>query len=235
MLVYVLGRCPDEFGLVPSTDGFVPVKTLLQALAEEQGWKHVRRGHLNELLTLGPHAPVEIVADGIRAVERSRLPSPIACPDPPKLLYTAVRRRAYAHVLERGIEATAPPGLILAAERPMAVRIGGRRDPDPLLLEVRTRELIAAGATLWSFGERLFVASALPAGCFSGPVLPKAAPAPAAPAQTTVRSPAHPGSFFLNPEPSGPSKTKKGQRKEPEWKRQRRLDRRQQSHHPERQ
>ena len=141
---------------------------------------------------------------------------------------TAVRRRAYAHVLEHGLAATAPPGLILAAERQMALRIGGRRDPDPILLEVRTRELIAANAPLQSFGERLFVTPALPAGCFSGPALPKAAPAPAATVPSAARPPAHPGSFFLDPEPSGPSKAKKGQRKEPEWKRQRRLDRRQQ-------
>jgi putative RNA 2'-phosphotransferase len=37
MLSYVLGRRPDEFGLVPDADGFVRLKDLLKALHEALG------------------------------------------------------------------------------------------------------------------------------------------------------------------------------------------------------
>ncbi len=225
VLAYILGRCPDEFGLVPSADGFVPVKALLQALAEEDGWRHVRRGHLNELIMLGAEAPVEMVDQRIRAVERRHLPALTAAANPPKLLFAAIRRRAYDHVRQEGIADLEPPGLVLAAEPSMALRMGRRRDPDPVLLEVRSRDLMAAGAALWSFGQGLFVASALPPGCFSGPPPPKTAPP--LPSPTPVRPAPHPGSFFLDPEPSAPPAPKERHR-EPDWKRQRRLDRRQQ-------
>jgi len=38
MLAYVLGRRPDEFGLIPDAEGFVRIKDLLKALHEEEGW-----------------------------------------------------------------------------------------------------------------------------------------------------------------------------------------------------
>ena len=176
LLAYVLGRCPDEFGLVPDPDGFVPVKTLLQALAEEEGWGHVRRGHLNELVMMGDKSPVEIVVDRIRSAERRYLPEIIEPQAPPKELFTCIRRRAYPHVLERGIAAAPPPGLVLTEDRLMALRIGRRRDPQPILLTVRPRDLKAAGVVLRCFGKRLYLASELPVGSFSGPPPPKEKP-----------------------------------------------------------
>jgi len=50
MLVYMLGHRPDEFGLVPDSEGFIPYKELLQAIHEEEGWRYVRRSHINEVL-----------------------------------------------------------------------------------------------------------------------------------------------------------------------------------------
>ena len=49
-LHYVLGRHPDEFGLVPDADGWVKIKELLNALSEESGWGYVRTSHLNEIM-----------------------------------------------------------------------------------------------------------------------------------------------------------------------------------------
>jgi putative RNA 2'-phosphotransferase len=228
MLAYVLGRCPDEFGLVLDADGFVPVKTLLQALAEEEGWGHVRRGHLNELVMMGDKSPVEIDADRIRSVERRHLPEITEPQDPPKELFTCIRRRAYSHVMERGIAEPPPPGLLLTEDRPMALRIGRRRDPQPILLTVRARDLKASGVLLRRFGERLYLASALPTGCFSGPPPPKEKPLSSAVAEPVSGPMPHPGSFFpnLGAGPSSPRGPGKNRHKEPEWKRQRRLDRR---------
>jgi len=41
MLTYILAYRPDEFGLVPSEEGFVRYKDLLKALHEEDGWRTV--------------------------------------------------------------------------------------------------------------------------------------------------------------------------------------------------
>ena len=37
-LDYALGRRPEEFGLVPSPDGFFPVAEVLK-VAHEEGWR----------------------------------------------------------------------------------------------------------------------------------------------------------------------------------------------------
>ena len=70
---YALGRCPEEFGLVLDDDGYVNIKTFLKAVSEENGWKHIRRSHIDELFILLNDPPVEIKENRIRAIRRDRL------------------------------------------------------------------------------------------------------------------------------------------------------------------
>ena len=44
LLVYILCRRPDEFGLVLDATGRLPVRELLWALAQEEGWGYVHDG-----------------------------------------------------------------------------------------------------------------------------------------------------------------------------------------------
>ena len=62
---YMLGRQPDEFGLVLEHDGYVKIKELLKTLSEEEGWRYVRRSDLNEILLTLPDPPFEIHDDTI--------------------------------------------------------------------------------------------------------------------------------------------------------------------------
>ena len=48
LLSYILCRRPDEFGLVLDDAGRLPVKELLWALVQEEGWGYVRRSHLGD-------------------------------------------------------------------------------------------------------------------------------------------------------------------------------------------
>jgi putative RNA 2'-phosphotransferase len=228
MLAYMLGRRPDEFGLVPAPDGFVKIKDLLKAFNEEDGWRHVRRVSINEILLTDPDPPVEVAENCIRAVDRSRLTPPAPAHHPPKLLYTCVRRKAYPHVHRQGITPTGNPRVVLAAGREMALRLGRRFDPDPVLLTVQVRKAMKAGATFLQTGEELFLADAIAADCFTGPPLPKP------PREGAVREP-NPeeqrrglaGSFIVDVDPQkgigarGRSPRKRG----PEWKKERRRGR----------
>jgi len=102
-LDYVLGRRPDEFGLVPDPDGYVKIKELLKALGEEEGWGHVRRAGIDEVLISVPDPPIEVDDNRIRAADRSRLPVRKAAETFPKLLYTCVRKKAHPVVVDRGV------------------------------------------------------------------------------------------------------------------------------------
>jgi putative RNA 2'-phosphotransferase len=174
MLAYVLGRRPDEFGLVPDGDGFVRVKDLLKALHEEEGWRHVNPSHINEVLLSAPEAGLEL-ADG-RIRSRSHSSEPAGANPLPKLLYAFIRRRAWPHVHLEGIQAAAAPGVLLASDRAMAERLGRRIDPDPVILTVNAQLLAEKGQSLAPAGEGLFMTETVPPGTFSGPPLPKDKP-----------------------------------------------------------
>jgi putative RNA 2'-phosphotransferase len=222
-LGYVLGRQPDEFGLVPDAEGYIKTKDLLKALAEEDGWRHVRMNHLRELsYSVGP-SQIELAGNLIRAADRSNLFSPEIPEDYPKLLYYPIRRRAYPVVLEKGILPN-PAGnrITLAVGRTFAERLGRRIDQDPIILVVHSATALSHGATFWRFGKQLFLSDRLPLGSFSGPPLPKQQPEP----QKKETKPAlpTPGSYLpdlWNQPPPGSRPKKPSRQRKNEWKRER--------------
>jgi putative RNA 2'-phosphotransferase len=226
---YMLGTAPEEFGLIPDGEGFVKTKELLQALHEEEGWGHVRQATLNELVMTLPDVPFEMDGNRIRSSRGKNADETTAVP-PPRCLYTCVRERAYAHVLQKGITPTTHRQVVLCADREMAERIGGRRSPDPVILTVNTDMAEDQGVVFYSSGEGLFLADFIPAGCFTGPALPREKEK-----KQTRNRPAEPkamptegignraGTFLINPlPPAGFENSRTGKKnKETDWKRER--------------
>jgi putative RNA 2'-phosphotransferase len=171
-LVYLLGHRPDEFGVVPGEDGFLPYKALLQALHDQEGWGYVRQSHVQEVL-LGPGRDLfDADERGIRARDRRwRAPAPAALDGLPKLLFAAVRPRAHPVVMEKGLGAAGGERPALSADRETALRLGRRRDPRPVVLEIAARRASESGVPFHSFGD-LYLAGALPPEFLSGPPLP---------------------------------------------------------------
>ena len=167
LMVYLLGHRPDEFGLVPATNGFVPFKELLWAIHEEPGWGYVRQGHINEVLMGRERTLFQSEGDSVRLLHRQwRLDLETPALSLPKLLYTPIRRRAHAHVMENGLRSERP--LVLTPDRDMALRIGRRKDPRPVLVEVLTSRAREEGISIHAFGD-LFVTLEIPPGCLVGP------------------------------------------------------------------
>jgi len=225
LIDYILGRKPDEFGLVPDAHGFIRIKDLLKALAEEDGFQFVRRGHLDEIqLTLGERS-FEIVDNRIRAADRRHLPENIPATDLPKLLYTCVRRKAYPHVSQKGIRPTWHSQVVLSSSARLARRMGKRMDSSPIELTVQVAHCRRQGVIFRQAGQNLFLADRIPAGCFSGPPLPKEKTAAERPLQP--EQPPTPGSFFVDLEKKfGPGekskkrdKKNKPRRQPPPWRR----------------
>jgi putative RNA 2'-phosphotransferase len=229
MLRYVLGRHPEEFGLVPDPEGYVRVRDLLQALHEEEGWGWVRAGHLQEAAWNRPESAIEVGPLGVRARRREDLPRPQPALDLPKLLYVAVRRRVHAALLAHGLAPTPEhPRLVLAFDPAMAQRLGRRRDPSPLLVTVHTACARAAGVALQRIGDHLVLSGHLPLECLSVPPLPKVREtAPPPDERPRPRAPL-PGSVLLDVEDlaRGPAGPRPPGRDREAWKRDRRRSRR---------
>lgn len=201
MLTYVLARRPDEFGLLPDADGYVKIKDLLKALHEDEGLRYVNRSHIAEIILSVPGAPIEISENRIRARSRELLPATTEAESLPKVLFTAIRRRAYAVVLERGVQAADNARIVMSPSREVAERLGKRIDPEPVILTVLVQSCRNQGVTFEQAGEDLFLADLIPPGGFSAPLLPlekrpEARP-PEKPADTS-RRPETPGSFTID-------------------------------------
>jgi putative RNA 2'-phosphotransferase len=228
LLDYVLGRQPDEFGLVTDAEGYVRVKDLLKALSEEPGWRHVRLNHIRETVMTLRQPTVELSDSRIRALDRSCLIPPASAETLPKLLYHAVRRRAWPVVLEKGVTASdAAPQIVLAQDLPMAQRLGRRIDPSPVILTVNTSRARQLGMTFMCAGRRLFTIDRLLPGTFSGPPLPKQPAEPKKRIAPDEPKPSRtPGSFLLDvshlsePQKRQAKDPKRRQRKN-QWKRDR--------------
>lgn len=199
LLTYILGHCPDEFGLVLDAKGFVKIKDLLKVLAEEEGWKYVRRAHIDEiLLTLDP-PPIEVEHSRIRAASRGRIVEPAPVQNPPKLLYTCIRQRAYPHVLAKGIAPMGFEHVILSSQKEMAQRMGKRIDRQPVLLIVNSNQAMQKGVRFHRTGATLFLAESIPTGVFDGPPLPKSKSEPPKADMPAKTIPADlPGSFIVD-------------------------------------
>jgi putative RNA 2'-phosphotransferase len=173
LVSFILGTRPDEFGLVPDKEGWLGFKELLWAIHEESGWSYVRQSHIHEILIGKGRTLFEWNENRIRAMERRwelRLEEPSL--SVPKILHIAVRTRAHAYVMEQGLKSDQL--LVLSPTREMALRIGRRRDPKPILLEVMTGPAQSEGVTFYAFGQ-LFLAVEIPPRSISGPPVSKEA------------------------------------------------------------
>jgi putative RNA 2'-phosphotransferase len=173
LMTYVVGHQPDEFGLAPDQDGFFRIKDVIKAICEEPGWGYVRQSHVNEVLITLRNHPFVMQGDRIQVEHADEKVRPVSGVMPPKLLYHCVRRKAYPVVYQKGIMPTGHAHVFLATTEAMAVRMGKRRDPKPVLLTVLAHRAYQQGVQFLQQGQCLYLTDHIPVSCFSGPPLPK--------------------------------------------------------------
>ncbi|MDY6852207.1 MAG: RNA 2'-phosphotransferase [Thermodesulfobacteriota bacterium] len=223
-LLYVLGHRPDEFGLVPDEQGFIPLKELLMAVKEEEGWSFVREGHISELLREPDRTGFEVRDKMIRVrpKDSALVSGPPEIVSPPALLYHAARRKAYPAILERGLKPGARPSVPLFTNMELSLRVGRRRDPQPVPLTIHTAKAEARGVIFTRLQELIYLVESLAPEFLTGPPLPKERPAEEKKKKTSKSEPPKPGSFLLDPNRDPdlgrrPERTKKDKAKD--WKR----------------
>lgn len=171
-LRYLLGSAPDEFGLVLESEGWIQIKHLVQALSEEESWRGTNATRISDLLWEMESCPFEIENNRIR-IKPDRLEN-LAPPQketfpPPAVLFLGARRKSYPVIHERGICLPNDEQIVLARTSEMALRIGKRRDPRPVLVEVHTGIAEQHGARFLSYGTHLFCVDQLSSASLRGP------------------------------------------------------------------
>ncbi|MFA9433433.1 MAG: RNA 2'-phosphotransferase [Deltaproteobacteria bacterium] len=229
LIEYILFHRPDEFGLFLDDDDSLPIKELMWALHEETGWKHIRLGHLKELAYSGLELAFTLEETQIRPKrEVSKTASDTL---PPQLLFFGARRKAYPVILKHGLRPGSRLYVPLATTEEMALRIGKRRDPKPILLTVHAAQAHDSGHPFSTCGDLLYLVKTLPAPFLSGPPLREPPPSrkipkkePPKPLKSEV--PEMTGSFLLDPERDPDPMRRQRRKREKEQKRQRTKERR---------
>ncbi len=219
LLTYILGHRPDEFGLVPKLDGSVPLKELHQAITEEEGWSYVRLADIREVLMVHP-GRFELLEGRIRLNPRE-VSGPIVDPGPvvpPELLYHGARQKSYPYILEKGLVPTRYPQVCLASQRELALRMGRRRDPKPVLIQVSAARAHQEGIRFSRIRELLYLAESLPSTYLEGPPLQKEKPPPKKIPEKISYQPS--GSFEIDPRSFQQRLRREKEKRMEAWKRQ---------------
>ena len=229
LIEYILLYRPDEFGLFLDEDGSLPIKELLWAFHEEEGWKHIRLGHLKELAHSQSESAFTLEENCIKPKQpREQI---FATTVPPRLLFHAARRKAYPVILNQGLKPAGRPYVPLATTEEVALRIGRRRDPKPILLTVHAAQAHDKGQVFYLCGEFLYLVRSLPPSFLSGPPVrestkPAKPSRPKAAEPRKVEVPKMVGSFLLDPARDPDPMRRERRKRDKERKRQRSRERR---------
>jgi putative RNA 2'-phosphotransferase len=210
-LNYVLGRRPDEFGLVPDENGFFSIKEVIQSFSKEI--RPITYNDINELILKG--AGIEVIENKIRVKEIYFSFEPCDISNMPKILYTFVRQKAHPVVLEKGIREGIKM-IPLFSNKDFAQKVGRLRIGEPIILEIDSKRLIEKGTKPLMLGE-LFLVHSIPKEAITGPPIKAIEEKPKKPPKKP-EPPEKPGSYLLKtPPPTRPQKPPKG-RKPKGWK-----------------
>jgi len=213
----MLGKRPDEFGLVPDKEGYVSIKEFLKAIHEEPHMAYVRESHIREVFLHNRDGVFETLENKIRSAERT-FPLEKVEQDhaPPKTLYKGIKRKSYPAILRSGLLPGSQGNVVMTRDRDLALRIARRLDQKPILLEIRAGAAHEQGTTFYHFGDSLYLADSIPVHFIHGPPLPKERP----PASELPEKDLHirPGSFILTVEKDPDLMRQKKVKKKIAWK-----------------
>jgi putative RNA 2'-phosphotransferase len=191
-LYYMIGRKPDEFGLVPDEKGFFSLKEVFQVLSEEK--ITATYNDINELIAKG--AKLELDGNKIRSKEVYFSIEPLGPAQLPKTVFTFVRKRAHEAAFEGGLNG--PNKMIpLFLNRETANKIGSRRTKDPVIIEVSSSIMKEKGIRPYLLGEMILV-ERIPKEAIMGP-RPEPKELPPKPKEQKGPKETLPGSFPLKP------------------------------------
>jgi len=170
ILPYFIRERPDEFGLVPDSEGWISIKELLYALHEEDGFRGVKLAVIKEAVLILEKENIEIQEKRIRIMPvQKKWSTPLTLENPPAIIYHAVRPKGYPRIKEHGLVPTKHQWIILSIKRQMAERLGKRLGPDAVILEIEARKALKKGANLLISGEQLILADYIAPEFIHGP------------------------------------------------------------------
>ena len=175
ILFAILGRQPDAFGIVLDEGGWVSIKELHRALMKETGFSHITPKGLTQFFSLYRPEKFEWQENCVRVKPELQGHDLTIYKEatPPELLYVSIRPKAHAHVIARGLQSSNnKKWVVLSPEKEMALKIGRRRDRDPVIAEVMALKSNKAGVVFRKAGKVLYLVEGMDPQWMNIPPLP---------------------------------------------------------------
>ncbi|MDL1958367.1 MAG: hypothetical protein LWX01_00540 [Deltaproteobacteria bacterium] len=175
ILFAMLGRRPDAFGMVLDEGGWFSIKELHQAVMKETGFPHITPRGLTQFFSLYRPEKFEWQENHVRVRPELQGPDLTIYKEatPPELLYVTIRPKAHAHVIARGLQSiNNKKWIVLFTEKEMALKIGIRRDRDPIIAEVIALKSNKVGVVYRRAGKLLYLVESLDPQWMNIPPLP---------------------------------------------------------------
>ncbi|MEV6141863.1 RNA 2'-phosphotransferase [Streptomyces sp. NPDC051992] len=152
---------PERIGITLDSHGWVPIDTLLHALARNHF--PLTRAELDQVVALNDKQRFAIEGDRIRANQGHTVPVDLGLPpaEPPAYLYHGTVGRALDSIRNEGLRPMDRTHVHLSPDRETATRVGARRGR-PVVLSVDAGAMHRAGHTFHVSANGVWLTEAVP-------------------------------------------------------------------------
>jgi len=167
LMAYILRHSPEEFGLKPDVEGFVPLEELVNAL--KGVYPDVTEEFVGEIVARDAKGRYEIRDGKIRAryghsfeVELDHEEDRDA-----RILYHGTPRRNFKRILKEGLKPMKRQFVHLTTKREEALETGRRHGRDVVLLVIDANCLRKRGLRIYKAGKNVRIVGHVPPECIT--------------------------------------------------------------------
>ena len=167
---HALRHEPWLYELELDDEGWTDVSALLAALREESAsWADLQPRDLDEMIRTSSKQRHEIARGRIRALYGHSLPGKLAkAPGrPPRVLFHGTALSIVPAIRRDGLLPMGRQYVHLSVGRDMALLVGQRKAPSPIVLSINAEEAWSAGVRFYAGNENVWLADHVPAGYIS--------------------------------------------------------------------
>lgn len=160
---------PDLYELELDEAGWTPLDALLDAL-RPPGGAAPTRDDVRRVVATSAKDRFEVDGDRVRARYGHSVPGRIALTPgtPPDVLYHGTSRAAAGAIAAAGLVPMRRQYVHLSVDVETARQVGGRKDRDPVLLEIDAAAAVRAGVRFWRGNDTTWLALVVPAAHLRG-------------------------------------------------------------------
>lgn len=172
-LSHLLRHRPDLYGVELDESGWVPVDSVIAALARHKPhWRDLSPDDIDAMMAAAEKQRFEVDGERIRAVYGHSVDGRIAHKPatPPTLLYHGTTRAALASIRADGLRPMRRQFVHLSPDIETATRVARRRTKDPVILEIDAGRAHQDGFVFHATNDQVWLTDSIAPGYIRAPM-----------------------------------------------------------------